>query len=629
MEFRRQGIDIPEQIWILIFVLGLCIRIAQVTFWSHWPSLDESVFDYFSLQLSSKWTWKPFWGAAQHPPVFNWLLALFFKVLGPSLESARLFSLLSSASVLTITYFFVRFLPANSFSVFLFFGMALGFWPLYVGQFCLFHILFLFWEVLCLGLLVLSLRPRAGASYLIFFLGIATGFGFFVDIAWPVVAVVIALVVFYAGNKGRRTFFSFLGFSAVFVGLFVLVCVWGNYGERIRSLWFLDGDSNGHDQIKNSLENVSAILWGGDAACGPTWGGMLNPIGSSLFFFGLLSLKHLKGRSWIKEFCGLSLLLLLPGLVSKSFDIMRILQILPFVLLLTALGFHRLISFFAGKTRILIFSIILIASALLDIRHLHIQRSVSPFGAEESEAYDILKHIARQEGPGILFPNLRPSLWDKSLLLATYPFNAAYNKDGSLKNAKWASMIVNGNYKPFLSGDPRLNIHWYLLGQDPLWNYGGLLLAVFPLDAKNQPLITQWSAADHYFEDLSSRIIDTEASESKEDMEAELLQPEKVTQGDPFLETCFCEKEIFAIPTWDRKNLLSDIQRGCKNGYALPNFLVVQGVLLGQMGLFQESRRAFRQALRSGSDASPAAEYLKDLDSEEKQKRLKGIDPGS
>ncbi len=144
---------IPIWFWLLIYGAALFARIGQMTFWAHWPDGDSSLLSFFSLELSQKWSWPLFLSHAQNPAPFYWGLALIYKLFNPSLFTTRFYSIVISGLIVAITYSSARTCFPRSLSLFCLMVTATGFWTLYAGDLCFFHVLALLWQIAALGFL--------------------------------------------------------------------------------------------------------------------------------------------------------------------------------------------------------------------------------------------------------------------------------------------------------------------------------------------------------------------------------------------------------------------------------------------------------------------------------------------
>jgi hypothetical protein len=587
--YRQETFNIfPLWIIISICITAVLMRFFLVTLPERWPILDDSIVAYYALRLSQNWDWKFFFGSAQNPSLFFWSLALFYKIVNPSLFAVFLFPILVSLLIFIFSYFSFRTFFSTSFSLFGFFGMSLSFWIFYTQQFCTPAILFLFWDLMALAFLgwLINSKSASQRKLIAGILGLWSGFGFFVAISAPIVVFFIGLGVFfsfYTKNK-KEIFYIFLLSASVLIFSFFYISIHEKYGAHIRYLWVFQTGIDWKKQFPESISNITALFWQNfSAGFGPTWGGMFNPVLSSLFFIGILEcyrVKHLGFIRWL--FVGL-VLFLAPGFLSLDFEVFRLIAVFPILLIISGLGFQKLISESHNKIRISLISLIFIASLLLDFHHLQVQRSTtSPEAYVFSNAYKILKSTNQQLGPGAVLLDLRPNIWDKTLAIATYPFNASYNEKLDIQNAKWVAIIENEDYMPFLK--VRFpDALWTELGPDSIWKSGQLVLCIIPVNQKHNLIFQHWINVDLYYKSAVDRILDAEPYITRENIFEILAQGKDIIKGDPFLESCYYEKLFFSLPSNNQKKALEILDNGLKKGYSLPFFIRVKDFLSNQV----------------------------------------------
>ena len=562
--YRQEFFSNKTTVILVGVLLGAAtlLRLLQMTSWASWPTIDDSVLGYYSIQLSQKWKWSFFFGSSQHPPLFNWILALFYKFLSPSLFSTRLFSMLLSMGLVGLTYPISRLYFSRSMSLFCLFATACSFWPLWSAQFCSCYNLLLLWEILLLGILgILLCVPSARTSELTrsaLFLGFWTGGGLFLVISWPVVLLMTCLLFFhFTRDRGTRVSYAFIFPLILCIGSFIWMAMEGRYGTRILSLGSIQPGENLFQRSVDSLSNITALFWGVDhKGYAPTQGGMLNPALSSLFFLGIIELRKIRDPFFYRSFWFAFLLLLCPGLVSSGFDITRDTQVFPLLVILSGLGFQAIASSCKGTKRLILIGLILLSSTALDLRHYLARYSLSsPESAEFSRAYQILRSQDHEKGPGYFLLDLRPNVWDRTLWIATFPFNAINHASDPLPDVKWAAVIVNESYRSLLDAGST-GWSWSDLGPDELWKKGNLVLGILPLNENTRPKIDRWLKADLYFRSIVNELMDNEPFESPDLFMERLDKADQWVKNDRFLESVYYEKRLLAARSVAQRNIL-------------------------------------------------------------------------
>ena len=230
----------------------------------------------------------------------------------------------------------------------------------------------------------------------------------------------------------------------------------------------------------------------------------MNPLWGALFFSGLVECWRRWRRPFIRwTVLGLGLCLL-PGFASTGFELFRVLQVLPFLVLIAGLGMGSLLSSLPRSKRAVGAWIILILSSLLDCHHLwgpyhEIWGKPGPHWADLKStefwrAYEILKQPERVRGPGVLLNEFRTNVGDQTLAVAAYSMDMARHAKFSLQGVRWIGVVLDIHYKTFLARKfPRGQ--WYWLGSNHLTR-GGIMLAIIPTDEKNLPVLQRWCEAN-------------------------------------------------------------------------------------------------------------------------------------
>ena len=491
--------------------------------------------------------------------------------------STNFYTVFISGLTAGITYWSARSVFSKSLSVFCVMMSATSFWALYSGGHCYIHVLALFWQIALLGFLgrlVKSDSPKKSQKDALA-LGLIAGSGFFIAIAWPVVVLVtlMALGGLWFKGKAREAFFPFMVPLAGWVLLFLAAAVHEHYGQHFRSLWILGSGAGWIHQWPDFVSNLTALFWCNlTGGFGPSWGGMLNPLLSSLFFLGLAEFKNLRTSSFQKWLLAGLVLGLAPGFLSKSFDIFRSVHSFPFQAVIAGLGFQRLLESFPRKRVLVLGLLIFSASTFLDLCHYKLSAArMDPTAANLSRAYEILKADYAPSGPGLVLTDLMPRIWNHSLDVATYSFNAVANPGIPPSRARWAALLENGEYVLFLNR--RLGpVRWYTLGEDALWKKGNLVLGVVPIQAGNATTIASWLNADLYLKTIVSDFFLNEPFVPLQTLVREFVQMPLGDKPDPFLESCRDERILFSIPPGDLFQARPVCQQALKKGYPLSLF---------------------------------------------------------
>jgi tetratricopeptide (TPR) repeat protein len=618
--------DLSNWVWLLLGLLAILPRIYRLTELSVWPFTDEGYGAYFSIRLSQKWDWQFFFNFTQVPPFFNWLLAVYFKWFVPSLYSLWFFAAFVSILTVWACGFAARMYFPKSFSLFFMALVSFGFWPLYVGRICLPENIIFFWQVVDYFFLAVFLKHRGKSGDWIYslILGVTTGFGFFVAVAWPVMALSISLLFLNdipVPEKRSKTFYCFwFGLMSMFL-LFAVVSFFERNGQYIRALWAFYPGMDIKRQAMDFLSCLRALFWGFSwrRLYGPVWGGLLNPISGALFFVGALKLARLR-RPWFALWIFISFaLFIFPAAAARGYDTSRILLAIPVVFLLGALGLQVLLVPIAPSRRILAVFLVLGLSVGLDFYHLFNRfhqlwgtpGNAWNFGKEFElwKSYEILEEVKKETGPGALLFNLRTHLDDVTPTLAAYSFDAASNPSISFRDSKWIAVLVDANYGPFLSKRFPEGRYYWLCPKAP---YGRWMLGVIPVLPHNKAVLDKWFALDQKMREVTEKIVVSMPGASREAILDQIFKSRDYALGDPYLASVFWEK-IFdnRVIERDAPGCLEAARQCVLEGYPLPEMYNEEGVILTQMGRYTQAREAFEKAVKADSmNLTPAQANL-------------------
>ena len=552
----------PVWVWWAFGVLALVVRFHRLTTLTGWPHYDEGMTGYYAMELSKNPSGRLFYESSQTPPAYLWGLGLFFRIFGVSLESLWAFPAVLSLLTVPAAYFAARQFYSKSTSIMAGLFMAFSFWPLFVGRFSLMSALVLLWECIIIYLLGRSLKASGilDRNRWAMALGCATGLGFYIGLHWIAVAGLMVLTMGITFlPKAPKCFLYFLTPSLLLPLPLAAEAFRLGYGAYFGHLWAFHQALPVGDQWWISLSYIASLFWGLPAdlhTFQPVFGGFLNPLLASLCFLGLVILLRNRANPSYRWTALALVLFFLPGLLTKECEPLRILPLIPFLLLLAALGILRLLSTVPEKHRLLALAFLMTASFSLDFYHLNVRYSGlwdSPDNwkgyaksIERKRAFGILERIQQERGPGLVFSNFTTGLCDQSLSVADYSFNAVGNPGLSTESAQWAALLANVNYRPFL--DKRFGASQaFALSTDLKPPDGGWMLWVVPLTSSNRQAFARWIHADQSLGPFIDKTLSRTADESYRNTVPSLLLAQPAFKGDPYLESCFWEKtsELF------------------------------------------------------------------------------------
>ena len=465
---ERTLFPIPIWFWILIGGAAVAFRIYRLTTLSTWPIVDEGVFGYFATLLEEKWNWQLTHGYAQEPILYTWGQFLFFKLFGNSLFSLWLFPALCSLLTLPFAWAAARKAYGSSTAFILFCFMALGFWPLYLGRISIQSALMVPWECATFVALIhyLSFPPESGRVSALLFLSSLTAMGFYIYIAWPLVALTVALGLLFRFNESWITKVKNMAIFSAVLGVFLFPLSLDLMRENrgyLGHLWPSLSQTGWAPRLLLSQGYLKTLFWGQDLTFfsnGPFWGGLLDPFQSSCFLFGLAFILKTWRSPLSRWLMATLFIFFLPALLTNNFEMMRLVTLLPILAGVSALGAQSFLSFIPISKRLLVLLLMLAGSSslnlfqLLNIYPQFAKNNPAFYGAFKSpewgKAYPLLKRRETSNGPGLILLNFNPDPYDQTLFVATYSFNAGENSHLDPTEARWAAIVTNISEQPYL-----------------------------------------------------------------------------------------------------------------------------------------------------------------------------------
>ena len=639
---RAEFLKAPSRLW-WILVLGVAVRLGLAFLPGNWPTWDDGRFAYYSVELLNRWRWVFLFSPTQHPPLFNWVMPFFYKLVPPSLTALRLYPALYSIGALLLVGAAARRLFSRSFAFLLVFLMAFNFWPLYAGRFCMYMTSLVFWE--CLTLAALAFWASSSPSRRLWVVPLALGLfvagGFWVSISWPVAALALSATVALLLRQRKKAVWESLVVYLVPVLVSALLFGWLSLrfrnGVHIGQLWAFRRPMDVPRQLMDSASNLTVLFWGCDLqnAYGPVAGGVLNPLEGACFFLGALECWRFRRKPWAVLLASAFLLLLTPGLATKNFDLFRNTQVLPLLLLVTALGAGRALLSISPRSRVWALGLALPCVFFLDLGQTLLTYQPKAPGANRpsssasARAFPLLREEAGREGPGALLFELRPHESDLTLAMATYTFNATVNPQIPGEKVKWLAVIVDADFQPYL--ERRFTGgKWFDLFDraTPDLQNANLALGVIPVGAENQAALENWRRADGALRNITWAAANLPEDGDRKGVFKELSRVYPLFKGDPLLESLYWEW-VFNFQGWelsygDRDTAvhfpaaLQAVRNELRLGYPAAIFYNELGNFLILERDYPGAREAFEKAFRCPLNLTPAAYNLKALEAMEK-----------
>jgi 4-amino-4-deoxy-L-arabinose transferase-like glycosyltransferase len=611
----------PLPSWVLLLVLSAAVflRFYKLNSLFIWPNQDAGWIGLYAIQLGEKWDWKFFQTFGQEPPLTVWAMVGLLKLGVNPLTAVSLLPALLSLMTVVMGYLACRQYFSSSFSLITGSLLALSYWPLLMGRICQQGIWLPFWVCLCLFLFgkMRACDDEGRKVRWAVALGVGGGLGSFTFTPWPVPALVLVALVFRQKETksfhAKRHQWFFLGAFLLTLIPFAVAAVRENFGTHLWAMSATSGWFPFHHWCMTVLSYISALFWGtlqADTIYSALQGGLLNPFLGALFFLGLSAMirfRRFSGTGWILASL---FLFLLPGILSMNVQMLRVAQVLPLVVGITALGLQRLLLGFSRPLRFWMFLGLMTASLGFDVsRFMKAMPNPETSGpqvfqmgiaVQDWRAFQVLKQVEAQWGPGWVFTEFTSSWSDQTPFIAAYPFNAAENPNLPPSPVRWAAVFTDIHYQPFLA--PRFpNAQWYALDRD-LPGAPGLLMGVLPVNEKTIATLQRWRDAHRYFRQLSFDMLDISEPRTYS-AASDLFQRRPPALGlDPFLEACYWEKLSDFYYNFDFRDHYEDqvhaLGQAIERGYTASHLYYRLSSLLIRKRRFTEAKTLLQTALR-------------------------------
>lgn len=592
--------------WFLFGALLLFTRFYRLTSLPFWPLSDEGTFSLLAMDHSQKGGWDLLWTAGRIEPLLIWSMGWFFRWVEPSMTVLRLYPALLSLGSVLLAYGAIRPFAGKGFSFVFCWLLAFSFWEFSLMRFCTPQDLIPFFQFLtlaCLGRFCLA-REKARWGW-IAALTCANGLGFYSYINWAPVWFFVTLVLAFhstrPGNKDRR-FFSFFQISTLLLVLPLILArlAPGNLAY-VQSAW------GGFFSLSSYVRHFSALFWEG-LPCfpfAPNWGGMLDPVTGSLILTGMV----LAVKNWDRPrlfLVGVGLLTsLFPGTVTNYVELHRITPSLPFWILLAAFGLQGLIG---DRGRI---SGLWTALFLLGPLALNWFNFIGPYGdprraplskqwrsVEYADAYRLLERQARQEGPLYVFSEFNTDYDNKTLNIACYPFDALQNPSLARRRPKWAALILNNHYAPYLiQRFPGLK--FVILDTDKKGPGDPKPFALFLVPVSQVPpeTLSGWIEADGLCRQANIVIKKEDPPGSWRKFSGIFSSAERRFPKDRLMKAIYWEKSaFFKYLSGDFQAASEDFQKAVQKGVPAAHLYYDLGVSLQDLGKKREGEKALKKA---------------------------------
>jgi 4-amino-4-deoxy-L-arabinose transferase-like glycosyltransferase len=603
--------------WLFLALAVLFLRFWKISSLFLWPLGDEGLNGASALELSRHWNWTFFYTSGQAPPLPIWASTFLLKLGCRPLFSLWFPSAIASTLTVAAGTFAARQFFSRSFTLVCGCLLAFSYWPLFIGRICHQGSWVPCWTCGCLYLLARFLKSGTETNRRreAFYLGLLAGLGSFTFTPWPAVVMALALGVAAVTLKGpARDIKSFGCFmTGLIPGLipFLVAVFHEGYGRHLSEASAWNHPFDLLFQLRVVMGYVTLLGWGVLRDYGfyiPLEGGFLNPFLASLFCLGLAQLYRNRSTLFSQWILFGGFLFLLPGFLSTGVEGFRVVQIMPWLVVVAALGFKPLLESLPHHRRGMAAITLLSFSLLFDLARLlspYVDAALYPLDFVQTgksiaryRAYEILEKLEQAQGPGLVLGE-----WDipadRTMETASYFFNAALNPRLDPQEARWAALIIDRHYRPFLQKRfPQAR--WWPLDSDVPQGQNRTL-GVFPLTPEDEGPLREWARADRAFRDLNWGIDHVDDKDCLQRVDQDLRRDYGLVQGDPFLESAYWEKAAYFYYYYGGHypEQLKASQWAVERGYPAAHLyaqLAQLYALGGQTALAQEASQKARQS---------------------------------
>jgi hypothetical protein len=583
-----------------------------------WLSEDDGLMALYSLQWLQEWHWKAFVTLGQDPSTLSHFCYVILKLTQSPFLSYQLPSAIISCLTAWFAYLTSRQYFSKSLSILITSLFVISDWPLTISCHLLPGVLTPLW-VWMFFYIFSYFRQAANFSsrrYWALATGFTLGLGPYTFFSWPMLFIwgyaIVVLLIFQ--KTTRPIFLTALVVFGSFISLlpFLWAAVHEGYGGYIFSVAGFSGESAWMKQIPITMAYISSFFWG---SVNDAWvhsnDEFLNVFLGPSFFSGCIELIRNRRSYPFASLIFAVVLFIAPGALSHDVESHRVLLLLPVVLTVTAIGLQSLFLTVPVIFRYYLLILLLSISLVMDLTRANIPLNWdSTPGAIRNErffSYEILKPIANEQGPGLLYTEMIPNTKDFSLTYCTYPFNSALNPNLHFENAKWAAIFTENHYVPLLQKRfPQ--IQWFSLPTSNPHIFSGHVLGWLPLTANSRLVFLQWISFQRFLLQNDLKIIDSPSGKSIQSPLRDFLDFYPYLPNDIFLQSCYFQRLVFLYSaekafnpedTWTNWENFSSVFYSAFNHSYRNVFLCERFARILMMeGKNQESRHILNRALQ-------------------------------
>jgi len=599
---------VPLWVWGVFLSILFASRFCFLNSIPLWPVFDEGSETNVSLHLYQNWEWRLLWLPVPHEPLYDWLLALFFKICPPSFFSTRLFSTLLSLITVFTAYWGARAFFSKRFSFLFSWILAFSYWALTLSRLCIMIALiplFMGFAWGCLGRLIQSQNHRvkllAGIGLII-----ANILGLYSWTNWIGVAATITFYLFFYTYQYRlvskKYFLTFILINGA--AMSPLICSrLSNAGMNHISEIF------SFNVFSSLAGNLNGLFWDGSSSFpfGSIWGGFFNPLLVSLSLIGVLFFVKQATAFWIKTILLSVFFCWAPALFSSSIEFYRNLPLMFLITLSSAWGLYVLTRPLKAKWKWSLLLLVLICAEGMDGYNyffyycdIHKAPPQHQFRSTTyAHAYQILHDLQKQDGPIYVFSEFNTDYLDKTLNVPCFPFDPNQNKSLFGTNPLWTAVLTNMNYAPyFLETFKNCRFIRLKFPDDPSDKPEHIGLFLIPTASIPEETLKHWKESDKIHRFINFETLKTDPNAYWNSFASELALSKPNLFKDPFLIASYWEKlGFFHFMAKNYSIAAQDYQTAIEKGYPARHLYYDLGLTLKIIGRDDEAKKALAHVL--------------------------------
>jgi tetratricopeptide (TPR) repeat protein len=608
-DFGEDSFNPPVWLWVLVIFGVIFTRFYHLTTLPAWFYIDEGYESAMGMGLLTHWDWRLLWSPVPHEPLLDWLLGFYFKLVPPSFFSFRLFSTLISLATIGAAYWGTRSFLSRRGSLLFALILAFSYWSFTLSRLSIVVILIPLFQCISFGCLGHLIKAKKTSTRWWSWMGLVLCniFGFYSWTNWAGLGLSIAfvLLLYYWRHPliFKIYFFGFCVISAIGISPLILARLAPGAMSHIGAVYHFN-------PLKAFIYNWVGIFWDGSATFnfGSLWGGFLNPILDSLALLGALFFFQKKNTFWRLVFPIVIIISFFPALLAADdVELYRTLPILVFLTLAAAVGIQGLLKISSKKINFVLTILILFISVGIDVYNYASFYSNNHYLPDElqwrsnayAQAYQMLDKLNQKSGPLYVFSQFTTDYDNRTLDVATYPFNVLQNPILNQVQPEWTAVMTNVNYIPFfVKTYPRTQITLLKKNSNVGNSSNYIALLIVPTSDVSSNVLSQWKEADSLFRKINLDLLNKNPITPWSDIANSFPPLPKNKRPDQLSVAIYWEKMgLFNFQGKNFKKAIDDYETAIQDGYPAAHLYYNLGVSLKSIGEDRKAEQAFQKAL--------------------------------